>query len=185
MKHVSSLLPVHLLEFTHQPFLGRHSPPPDPHPLDPIMRIRALRYDPALRLSCTADTNSDATLIYADDQGYHYHVDRADGWLVKVDRREDLHSKTRPTRPEARLPVAELRTIAIAIVETQRPSFNVTRATLHPFEGNRDRELYLFRWEDFSLPLPESRSAPYIEVGLYADGQLARYTDTIKRKTKF
>lgn len=184
MEHLSSALPMRLIAFTDPTLIGRSSPPPDQATLGPMERIRALRSDPALRLSFTAITRDGITDIYADDQGYRYHALRTDGTLVEVDRREGLHSKTRPTEPETRLTVHNLRTIAVALVETQRPTFEVYRSTLHPFEGNRDRELYLFRWEDFSQPLPESSIAPYVEVGLYPDGQLASYVDTLE-KTKY
>ena len=48
-------------------------------------------------------------------------------------------------------------------------------------EDNRDRQVYFFRWDDFSAPLRESELPPFVQVALYADGQLASYTDTLSR----
>jgi hypothetical protein len=178
MEHVSSALAARPLSFSGPASFGHRSPPPE-RARDALSRIRGLRGDPALRITHVAVADDGLTEKYADDQGYDYRVRRADGALVEVDRDEDIHSKARPARPEARLPVVELRRMAMAIVEKQRPAFEQERSSYHPFEGNRDRELYLFRWEDFSRPLAESRTPPFVQVGLYADGLLASYADTL------
>lgn len=182
MKHVSSAFTPRLLSFARLSTLGHSSPPPETNVYDALARIRSFRGDPSLRLTFNAVEDDGITETYADDQGYEYRVRRTDGPLVEVDRNEDLHSKTRPARPETRLPVAELRRIATALIETQRPSFEDRRPSLHPFEGNRDRELYIFRWENLSRPLADSCAPPFVQVGLYADGILASYADTLGEK---
>ncbi len=161
---------------------GRRSPSPESLHGKSLSCIRAFRADATLTVSLVAAADNALTATYADGQGYEYRIDHASGLLLTVDRQADLYSQARPTRPETRLPVGALREIALTLITTQRPNFATTRPSLHPFEGNIDRELYLFRWEDYSSPLAESRTPPYIQVGLYADGRPASYVNTLEIK---
>lgn len=117
--------------------------------------------------------------VYEDDLGFVFRCDPRHGRVVQVDRREDRYTKTRPVGAEARIAVAELRARAMALATERSASFAADRSAFHPMEGHRDRELYVFRWEDCRGALSDCDEPPYIEVGMYADGSLARFADAL------
>ena len=84
-----------------------------------------------------------------------------------------------PITAETRLPVAELRAIAVNAIVDVMPTFREMRPSLHPLEDNRKRELYFFRWDDFSKPLNETEMPPFVQVAVHADGRIASYTNTL------
>jgi hypothetical protein len=92
-----------------------------------------------------------------------------------------VHPKAQPTRPAARLAVAELRRRAVALATLELADFPTRRPGLHPLEDNKDREVYFFRWDDFSQPVKETELPPFLQVGLHADGRLASFTNTLPR----
>ncbi|HTM67947.1 MAG TPA: hypothetical protein VL426_01480 [Candidatus Binatia bacterium] len=119
--------------------------------------------------------------IYADDKGFEYWIDPARDVLVQAGPGAGLHPAPRKARPDARLPVPELRSRALAILERQMPGFGKRKSSLHPLEDHKDKLVYFFRWDDFSQPAKESEMPPFVQVALYADGELASYTDTLTR----
>lgn len=152
-----------------------------------IEAIRAFRKD--ARLSPTYRSTSPnpykdgghAIETYVDDHGNEYWIDPADDTLVQVGPGAGMHSAARKTRAETRLAVPELRTIAVGVVTEQVPDFTSRRSTLHPLEDHKDRELYFFRWDDFSQPAKESELPPFVQVGIRADGTVVSFTNTLRR----
>jgi len=153
-----------------------------------IAHIRAFRDQPQLAIAFEtraadpyADDPESTVDIYADDHGTEYWIDRTHDRLVHAGPRAGRDHSTPKTGPTERLAVAELRQIAMAHVTRERPQFPSQRPSLHPLEDNRHRELYFFRWDDFSRPLSETEMPPFVQVALYADGGFASFTDTLSR----
>ena len=119
--------------------------------------------------------------IYADDQGFEYWIDPLRDAVVQAGPGAGLHPAPRKARPDARLPVAELRARAVALVEAQLPGFGKRRSSLHPLEDHKDKQIYFFRWDDFSQPAKESEMPPFVQAAFHADGTLASFTDTLSR----
>lgn len=119
--------------------------------------------------------------IYADDQGFEYWIDPARDAVVQAGPGASLHPSPRKARPDARLPVAELRARATSLIEAQLPGFGKRKSSLHPLEDHKDKEIYFFRWDDFSQPAKESEMPPFVQAAFYADGTLASFTDTLSR----
>lgn len=61
------------------------------------------------------------------------------------------------------------------------PGFSGRKSSYHPLEDNKDKELYFFRWDDFSQPAKESEMPPFVQVGLDAEGGIVSFTDTLAR----
>lgn len=116
---------------------------------------------------------------YVDDENNEYWIDPATDLLVQMGPAASADPAPHKTRPEDRRPVAELRKTALALLETNVPSFAGRRSSLHPLEDNKNREIYFFRWDDFSAPLKESELPPFVQAAFYADGRLASFTDTL------
>lgn len=153
-----------------------------------LAAIRAFRGDGALALAYRSTSQNpysgaeDKKIeIYADNDGNEYWIDPADDVLVQAGPGAGLHQKARKARPEARLPVPELRAKAVAVVEAQLPGFSGRRSSYHPLEDNKDKELYFFRWDDFSQPAKESEMPPFVQVGLDAEGRVLSFTNTLVR----
>ena len=75
--------------------------------------------------------------------------------------------------------ISDLREKAMQIAAAGVKDFESRKSSLHPLEDNRKREVYFFRWDDFSSPVKESELPPFVQVGIYADGKLASYTNTL------
>ena len=152
-----------------------------------VRAIRSFRKDDALSLTYRSTASNpyrddDGNIeTYVDDKGYEYWVDPQNDVLVQAGPSAGLHPAPRKTGKETRLPVPELRETAIAYIETQLPDFLSIRPTLHPLEDNKNKETYFFRWDDFSRPVKETEMPPFVQVGLYADGTLASFTNTLTR----
>lgn len=69
----------------------------------------------------------------------------------------------------------------MGVVSAQLPDFAARRSSLHPLEDHKDRELYFFRWDDFSQPAKESELPPFVQVGIRADGTVVSFTNTLSR----
>ncbi len=117
--------------------------------------------------------------IFRDDSGFEYWFDAADRTLLQAGLSEDSDQASHQAGQEARLPVSELREQAIAAAGRMIPDFADRLSSLHPLEANDRRNVYFFRWEDLSEPLSETELPPFVQVGLYPDGSLAGYTDTL------
>lgn len=149
-----------------------------------IATVRAFRETPDLRLQYLATAQNPyrdhADIdIYDDEYGFEYWLDPALGRLVQAGPRAGLPAAPHAAGPGERLPVGTLRDRAVALVTAQVPDFPDRRATFHPFEDNRRGQVFFFRWEEagvheFDLP-------PFLQVGLYADGTLACYTNTLTK----
>jgi len=146
--------------------------------------IRKLMNDPSLKLKYVAISpnpyRDDESMINTFTDGYvEYWVDRDKKNVVQAG--PESGQAPYQVRPADRLPVAELRRLAVELIEAGLPDFAQRRSSLHPLEDNRDRQVYFFRWDDFSAPLREAELPPFVQVALYADGRLASYTDTLSR----
>jgi hypothetical protein len=119
--------------------------------------------------------------IYEDQNGYEYWLDPGDDRLIQAAPSARQPAAPHKTRPENRIPVAELRQLALSLIERNVPGFRETISRYHPLEDNRDREIYFFRFDDFNTPVPESELPPFVQVGLRADGRLVSFTDTLIR----
>jgi hypothetical protein len=147
--------------------------------------IRAFRNDPKLRIQFVATapnpySSAPADIdIYEDEHDFEYWLDSAAGRLIQAGPRAGLHPEALRAGSDGRLPVAELRERAVALAGAQVRAFAERRSTFHPYEDNRRGQVYFFRWEscvttdEFSLP-------PFVQVGLYADGTLACFTNTLE-----
>lgn len=150
-----------------------------------ILRIRKFRQDENMPLTFRATLlnpykNGDQKIaIYVDDKGYEYWVDTTDHYLVQVGPGAHLDREAVTVRPESRLAIAELRRRAIALATSEMPEFTTMRAELHPLEDSKNRQIYFFRWDDFRKPVKEVELPPFIQVGIYADGALASFTNTL------
>lgn len=178
MEHVATTI-AHMAIIGAWTEVGHRSPLPDDVPS--TVRRAIARIRPAATNVRRVGGGADRAThdVYEDSHGYVYRFDRADERLVAVDRLEDPDTKARQARDAARLPVAQLRDLAVALIATVRPDFVRTRAGYHPLEGNRRRDLYLFRWEDCRGPVAECDDPPFVEVSLHADGTLVRFADTL------
>jgi hypothetical protein len=121
-----------------------------------------------------SDRNID---IYADDQDFEYWLSPDNGRLIQASPRAGLHQATHPAGPVEPSPVAYLRERAMTIIEREVPGFRERISCFHPFEENRRRSLYLFRWEDGSVD--DGEIPPFVQVGLYADGSVACFTNAL------
>jgi len=130
--------------------------------------------------------NQDLTIdAYADDQGNEFWVDPENGTVLQMGPESGHYSPSHATGEENALTVHELRELAIGIVERQMPTFGLLLPIFHPLEANDRRHVYFFRWEDLSGPLPESELPPFVQVGLYADGRLASFADTLSGTCRY
>ena len=173
-------------EAVTSPVVGHRSPLSDESVQDAALRhIRLFQTEDSdvrkIYRAADSDDSHAAHDVYEDQHGYIFRTDPRNGRVVQVDRLEDRYTKTRPARPDSRRSVAELRGLATAIAGVHSPNFAKDRSAFHPMEGNRDREMYVFRWEDCREVQSLVDDPPYIEVGLYADGALARFTDALTR----
>src|SRR3989344_4805624 len=117
---------------------------------------------------------------YADTDGNEYWFCAETGALIQMGPTADYRPPTHPTRSSGKLAVKELRERATELITRLRPDWPTRRSSLHPLEDNRRREIYYFRWDDFSSPVSESELPPFIQVALRADGSLASFTDTLR-----
>lgn len=118
---------------------------------------------------------------YADDRDYEFWINPETDLVVQMGPVSNRDSKASAARSRERLPVPELRRLANDVMLKHVPGFAGRRASLHPLEDNKKGEVYFFRWDDFSLPAKESEMPPFVQVGLYADGTIASYTNTLTR----
>ena len=152
-----------------------------------VAAVRAFRKDERLEVSYLSTSpnpykdGEEKIEIYADDKGFEYWIDPARDAVVQAGPGAGLHPSPRKARADARLAVPELRARALALLEERLPGFAKRKSSLHPLEDHKDKEIYFFRWDDFSQPAKESEMPPFVQVALYADGALASYTDTLTR----
>jgi len=117
--------------------------------------------------------------IFRDERGFEYWLDSDNRTLLQAGLSEDSDSTTHQAGQETRLPVTELRELAIRTAARMINGFEQRLSTLHPLEANDRRRVYFFRWEDLSEPLAETELPPFVQFGLYPDGSIAGYTDTL------
>lgn len=80
---------------------------------------------------------------------------------------------------ELRLLQGQLREKALQTAELLAPGFRERMTGLRPLEANDRREVYYFRWEDLSEPLSETELPPFVQVGLFPDGSVSSFTNTL------
>ncbi|MEA3249023.1 MAG: hypothetical protein U9Q03_01550 [Patescibacteria group bacterium] len=171
----------HLTEALTERLTGRY-PPPDVV-LDTARRLHG---DKKIELRFISnepnpydEDGKRAMDIYRDANGFEYWFDGASGALLQAGLSEDNDPPTHEAGQESRLPVSALRERAILITGRMIPGFEQMLSTLHPLEANDRRSVYFFRWEDLSEPLSESELPPFVQVGLYPNGEIAGFTDTL------
>ena len=127
------------------------------------------------------DDNSQIIITQSPDGQSEYWHDAESKRLVQFGPAPTL-SSTRPTiskdSPD-RLPIAMLRRIAFAVVDTHLPP-DVSRSRLYPLEDNRRMQTYFFRWDDFATPVAENELPPFVQVALSPDGKLVTFTNTLR-----
>jgi hypothetical protein len=116
--------------------------------------------------------------IYADNHDYEYWLTAAHGRIIQASPRAGLHQTAHANGQAERRSVKELRDQALTLAEAQRPGFIERLSEYHPYEENRRGNLYLFRWE-LGTPPDSTEIPPFIQVGLFADGTLACFTDAL------
>lgn len=168
-----------------------HSFMPSPRDTPPSAAIAAIRailnpsvtpsLNPSVPHSRHASSYAERASIqcYTDPDGYEFWFDYERLVLVRAARQGE-DTAAHPPRPDVRLPVAELRGRAIDLIERQIPGFRRDMTSYHPYEGNRKKCDYRFRWESHALPLAESDVTPYVEVTLRADGELVEYVNALR-----
>ena len=147
-----------------------------------LAAIRSFRDDATLKAQYTATTanpyQDDCDIdIYDDEHGFEYWINPAVGRLIQAGPRAGLRPEAPAPGAGERLSVARLRELAVDLATRQVPDFVGRLSTFHPFEDNRQRQIYFFRWElgggeAFDIP-------PFVQVGLHADGRLACFTNTL------
>ena len=120
--------------------------------------------------------------IFRDADGFEYWFDAAGGTLLQAGLSEDSDPPSHQIGQEDRLPVVDLRERASATADRMIAGFAKILSSLHPLEANDRKTVYFFRWEDLSEPLSETELPPFVQVGLYPDGTIAGYTDTLSMK---
>ncbi len=128
-----------------------------------------------------ADDRKEEIDIITDECGHEYWLDAKTERVVQVGPHAGRHGQSLKVAKSARLPISRLRELALALAGKAFTDFAKRRETLHPLEDNRRGEIYFFRWDDFTKPVPENEMPPFLQVALYADGRLASFTDTLKR----
>lgn len=78
--------------------------------------------------------------------------------------------------------VAELRNLAVSAAVRMIPDFRERLASLHPLEANDMRSVYFYRFEDLSCELKETELPPFVQLGLYPNGEIASYANTLTTK---
>lgn len=112
----------------------------------------------------------DREIVIITTAGVEIWQDVETGRLVQI-------GPTTENKPGKRLEVPALRAIARAWVEavSKKPL-----SSFHPLEDHKDREIYFFRWDDFSGPVSDSEMPPFIQVGITAYGEIRSFTDTLR-----
>lgn len=124
--------------------------------------------------------DADTIEIFRDARGQEYWVRSSDARLVQVGPHPDIHAnRLQDPCVETRKEIAELRAIANAIAAKAHQKWEEEKAALHPLEDNRRGRVYFFRHDDFRSPCDERQMPPFLQVALYADGDLAAFTDTL------
>jgi len=116
---------------------------------------------------------------YVDGKDNEYWIEPNSGTVVQMGPESGRYSPPQQTGPTAAISVRELRDLALQVAGRQVEDFNNILNTLHPLEANDRRAVYFFRWEDLSEPLSETELPPFVQVGLYPDGSLASFADTL------
>ncbi|MBU1029520.1 hypothetical protein KKE28_04945 [Patescibacteria group bacterium] len=116
---------------------------------------------------------------YVDTKGHEYRIESSTGTIVQMGPESGRYSTSHEIGSESNPAVSELRAKAVEIIQRQIHSFDSILSSLHPLEANDRRRVYFFRWENLSEPLSESKLPPFVQVGLYANGALASFADTL------
>jgi hypothetical protein len=89
-------------------------------------------------------------------------------------------SKIKPdVKMEDRKTVSDLRALAIEQIEALIPYFAVIKRTLHPLEDNLQKNLFFYRFDDYSRPMGDDEMPPFVQISLRADGEVVSFTNTL------
>ncbi len=116
---------------------------------------------------------------YVDGKGNEYWIEPHSGTVVQMGPETGRYSPPQPAGSADGLTVVELRERATEIAGRQICDFANLINSLHPLEANDRRAVYFFRWEDLSEPLSETELPPFVQVGLYPNGEMASFADTL------
>jgi hypothetical protein len=116
---------------------------------------------------------------YVDTKGHEYQIEPHSGKVVQMGPESGRYSAPYQIGQESCRAVGELRSLAVQIIQQQVKNFTNIFSSLHPLEANDRRRVYFFRWENLTESLFESEIPPFVQVGLYADGTLASFADTL------
>lgn len=86
------------------------------------------------------------------------------------------NGNTTPPVNAERLPVAVLRDMASKVISEAFPSFPQRVRSFHPLEDHLKRNLYFFRWDDFSTKVGSDEMPPFVQASITADGKVASFT---------
>lgn len=110
------------------------------------------------------------TLIYADEQGGEYWVDKQTLQIVQWMPRQTENSGDVKT-------IDTLRSIARTFAERQSPKFRQKDSSLTFTESTKDGSAYAFRWEDRAIT--GHMMFPFLQILIRTDGQILNYHNTL------
>lgn len=113
--------------------------------------------------------------IYEDDKDLEYWLSGPK--LIQIGPRAGIRVGSDYEGGQS-LDVAELRSLADGIIAGQIDDWATRKASLIPYEDNRRGQVYFFRREIMES-VGENDLPPFVQVGLYTDGTLACFTNTL------
>ena len=120
------------------------------------------------------DDNANAdlrkTLIYADEQGGEYWVDKQALQIVYWMPGQTENSGEVKT-------IDVLRSTARTFAERQSPMFRQKDSSLTYTESTKDGSAYAFRWDDQSMT--GHMMFPFLQILIRTDGQIINYYNTL------
>jgi hypothetical protein len=115
---------------------------------------------------------------YADSHGSAYWIDHSRRLVLKVDTDPRPFAPARAIAAEARRPIPELRSLALAIAHRAEPRLGALIHRLHPFERRVSRDRVVFRWEA-AVPSTSVGHVPVLQIALDVDGEVRGFLHTL------
>jgi hypothetical protein len=111
--------------------------------------------------------------IYQDPDGRKYSVDTERNRVVEIDARATLPARSAETNS---LPSEDLEKLAIGYAQALLPDFDVRQSTFS-YEASAKGNNAFFTW--YGEMQPGDMNRPFLQFGLYKDGTLFAYYNTI------
>jgi len=121
----------------------------------------------------TSPYNSEIPVEMYKSDTRTYLIDARDSSVVQIDIPAETAARLDYTPHYS---VSELKEMAATFIEQAAGEVNLS--ALSPEHGNKNEEVYFFRWEDQSKRL-ESGLFPFIQVGISAGGDVGTYVNTL------